>query len=164
MLVSVRLPPQARAAVIADVARFEAQKSRHTSHPDSSLRGILPTKEDSAAFRQSSIIRVAGCLCEAFEQLAKFKGDIPAVTDPKAIPPHITEQYYLPTLDQEQGTVRGNMEVLDEYLFKVLRIPKARLEREMIGVIGDRLTMARDRSAQEQRQLDRSTLRADRFS
>ncbi|KAK6984408.1 hypothetical protein R3P38DRAFT_2575985, partial [Favolaschia claudopus] len=77
---------------------------------------------------------------------------------------HVTELYYLPTYDQEQGSTRGNMLVLQHYFLEVLRIPKDVFERIMFFVLGDRLTTARDRAAQDQRALDRSEYRADHLS
>jgi hypothetical protein len=46
----------------------------------------------------------------------------------------------------------------------VLRIPKEVFERIMFFVLGDRLTTSRDRAAQDQRALDRSSFRSDHLS
>jgi hypothetical protein len=62
--------------------------------------------------------------------------------------PHKTEEYYLPTFDQEQGSTRGNMIVLRHYFLNVLALPKNVFERVMFFILGDCLTTARDRAAQ----------------
>ncbi|KIO25434.1 hypothetical protein M407DRAFT_75768 [Tulasnella calospora MUT 4182] len=102
--------------------------------------------------------------CAFIPSLEKFKSAIPPLKDEHGLEPHITRQFYLPTLDQEQGTVKGNMEVLEEYLFRILNIPHKSFEKRLVAVLGDRLTTARDRSAQAYRSLDRSESRGERFA
>lgn len=165
VLVTLNLPPGACAKDIFSVTKFDASKGNRCLLPGpTSFAQLLPSNDDRRIMRDNYIIHVASILAEHCPQLDKFRNGIPPLSDPRAIKPHRTRQFYLPTLDQEQGTVRGNIEVLEEYLFRVLQIPKGRFEEQMMAVLGDRLTTARDRAAQEQRALDHSKARADRFS
>jgi len=56
------------------------------------------------------------------------------------------------------------MVVLEHYFGKVLEIPKSTFEHTMFTVLGDRLTTARDRAAQDQHAVDRSSRRFDHLS
>lgn len=165
LLISLQLPPGLRACDVASVAKFEACKgTRHTIPPTQSLLDVLPSENDEAQLRESFILHVATILATHVPALQHLSHSIPAFTDPSPIPPKKSRVFHLPTLDQEQGTVRGNMEVLETYLFEVLKIPEAAFEERMMAILGDRLTTARDRSAQAQRGLDRSKSRGKRFS
>jgi len=88
--------------------------------------------------------------------LSTFQRNLPKFDDVLAIPAHKTKWYYLPTFDQEQGSTRGNMIVLRHYFLEVLALPKPIFQRTMFFILGDRLTTARDRAAQDQRAVDRS--------
>lgn len=56
------------------------------------------------------------------------------------------------------------MVVLSHYLHDVLKMPKASFERQAVVVLGDRLTTARDRAAQDQCAMDCSSDRTDHLS
>ena len=137
---------------------------RHKVPPRQSLTDILPSHEDQAAFRWNAILHVQQILVEEVKHLSDLKPEIPSFADLHALAPKKTEEYYLPTFDQEQGSTRGNMVVLEHYFGKVLDIPKRRFECTMFTVLGDRLTTARDRAAQDQRAVDRSAHRFDHLS
>lgn len=168
LLVVLTLPEGSTAETaerLADVKRFDAQLgNRHRIDPDLALEHILPDGDDQNTFRRHSILHVAKILAETIECFAVFRKNIPAFTDPKAIAHLKTERYFLPTFDQEQGSTRGNMIVLEHYFLKVLAVPKPVFERIMFFVLGDRLTTSRDRAAQDQRAVDRSDSRADHLS
>ncbi|KAF8178739.1 hypothetical protein BJ912DRAFT_1033225 [Pholiota molesta] len=158
LLVILPTPPN-------DIHHFApTQRTRHDISPAKSLSDILPNSADQLAFRANAIIHVAQILTEDIKALSHLSSAIPSFEDPMAIPPHKTEEYYLPTFDQEQGSTRGNMDVLEHYFGKVLKIPKETFEQTMFAVLGDRLTTVRDRAAQDQRAVDRSTARFDHLS
>lgn len=69
---------------------------------------------------------------------ANFLSDLPKIEDPRAIPARKTEEYYQPTFDQEQGSTRGNMIVLEHYWLKVLDVPKDVFEDTSFSVLGER--------------------------
>ncbi|RXW12444.1 hypothetical protein EST38_g13409 [Candolleomyces aberdarensis] len=153
------------AAEIMNVESLRPTESkRHDLPPRKSLTDILPSLEDHNKFRQNAILHVARILVEEIPSLKDFAPQIPLFTDPKAIPTQKTEEYYLPTFDQEQGSTRGNMIVLEHYFTKVLCIPKSTFETTMHTVLGDRLTTVRDRAAQDQRAVDMSKDRFDHLS
>ncbi|KAF8158586.1 hypothetical protein B0H34DRAFT_674968 [Crassisporium funariophilum] len=99
-------------------------------------------------------IHIMQILFKEIGSFAWFLGVISAFEDSTAIPPRKTEEFYLPTFDQEQGSTQGNMVVLGHYFGKVLKIPEATFEHTMFTVLGDQLTTARDRAAQDQRAVD----------
>lgn len=56
------------------------------------------------------------------------------------------------------------MLVLDHYYLNIFRLPKDIFEDRYFFLLGDRLTTARDRAAQDQRSVDRSEYRIDHLS
>ena len=56
------------------------------------------------------------------------------------------------------------MAVISHYFLNVLKLPKNVFEECMFFILGDRLTTARDRAAQDQRAIDRSPFQADHLS
>lgn len=165
LLVILPTPIGESAEHITSIPRFEATaRTRHELPPRKSLADIMPTSHDQQSFRENSIIHLQNILVTQVEGLAKFSPAVPSFRDSAAIFPAKTEQYYLPTFDQEQGSTRGNMVVLEHYFGKVLNIPVETFERTMFTVLGDRLTTVRDRAAQDQRAVDRSAHRFDHLS
>lgn len=153
------------ASEITNIKHFsETSSVRHTLSPAKSLSDILPSSLDQQTFRNNAIIHVQHILVDTFKSLHHLSPLIPQFEDDLAIPPTRTEEYYLPTFDQEQGSTRGNMVVLQHYFGKVLNIPKDTFEHTMFLVLGDRLTTVRDRAAQDQRAVDRSAHRFDHLS
>ncbi|KAF7968891.1 hypothetical protein HWV62_28926 [Athelia sp. TMB] len=153
------------AAHLTSVERFRASSGkRHQISEDQSLEDIVPSAGDHHVFRENAILHVAHILSEDLKQFHGFRASLPKFTDPKAIPLCKTERYYLPTFDQEQGSTRGNMIVLRHYFLEVLCVPKSVFEHIMYFVLGDRLTTARDRAAQDQRAVDRSDYAIDHLS
>ncbi|KAF8223957.1 hypothetical protein L208DRAFT_1425929 [Tricholoma matsutake] len=75
-----------------------------------------------------------------------------------------TEEYFLPTYDQEQSSTWGNMLVLRHYFQEILSIPTHQFEQEMFFILGDHLTTAWDHAAQGQWAVDRSENCADHLS
>ncbi len=150
---------------VMNIGRFDAGFGRrHELSPEASLQRILPTLDDQQQFRRAVIIHIQSILASDTGPFARFHATVPKFDDPHAIVPHKTERHWLPTFDQEQGSTRGNMQVLEHYLLDVLRMRRDIFEEQAIVVLGDRLTTARDRAAQDQRALDRSTDRADHLS
>ena len=150
---------------LASVERFaERAGRRHSMSPEQSLQEISPSHNDHAAFRNAAIIHVATILAGDVSAFRKFAGRIPAIHDPSAITPHVTERHFLPTFDGEQGSTRGNMEVIRHYFVDVLKLPTETFESTMHFILGDRLTTVRDRAAQDQRTVDRSPHAIDRLS
>ncbi|KAJ7476787.1 hypothetical protein FB451DRAFT_1132116 [Mycena latifolia] len=168
LLVILNIPPALQtmpAEELASVARFEeAAGLRHRLPAHQSLAEIVPGREDQQIFRKNSIKHIGFILCKQIKEWSSFRSRLGIFLDPKAIPAHVTELYYLPTFDQEQGSTRGNILVLEHYFIDFLRIPKPVFERIMFFVLGDRLTTSRDRAAQDQRALDRSSFRSDHLS
>lgn len=156
------LPP---AEHLASVERFKATAgTRHQMSAEQALKDIIPSAADQNIFRNSAILHVAYILSEEVEGFSKFRPLLPSFKDPNAITPHISERHFLPTLDQEQGSTRGNMVVLEHYFQKTLNLPAEVFERLMYFILGDRLTTARDCAAQDQRAVDRSDHRVDHLS
>lgn len=67
-------------------------------------------------------------------------------------------------MDQEQGSTRGNIEVIHHYFLRILNLPKDVFERIIYFILGDRLTTAHDHAAQDQRAVDTSPHRFDHLS
>ncbi|KAH6886597.1 hypothetical protein BKA70DRAFT_1573928 [Coprinopsis sp. MPI-PUGE-AT-0042] len=145
------------AAEIADVKSFkETETKRHDLPPAKSLSDILPSLEDHGQFRFNAILHVAHILAEEVPEFSWLTDELPKFSDPSSLPTAKTKEFYLPTFDQEQGSTRGNMLVLEHYFTKVLKIPKRVFDKIMHLVLGDRLTTVRDRAAQDQRSVDTS--------
>ena len=159
------LPEGPTAAEITDTRNFTATEGRrHEIDPSKSLLDILPDAADHQVFCGNAILHIMNILAADVQSFGQYTSRIPSFDDPTAIPPRKTEEYYLPTFDQEQGSTRGNMVVLEHYFGKVLNIPKETFEHTMFTVLGDRLTTVRDRAAQDQRAIDRSAYRFDHLS
>ncbi|KAJ6631799.1 hypothetical protein B0H10DRAFT_1770811, partial [Mycena sp. CBHHK59/15] len=75
-----------------------------------------------------------------------------------------SEEYFLPTYDQEQSSTRGNMLVIDHYYRDIFAIPEHVFDSRYSFLLGDRLTTARDRAAQDQRAVDCSEHLIDHLS
>lgn len=144
LLISLQLTPGVKAQDVASVAKFDACKgSRRRIPPMQSLLDILPSKHDELQLRESYPLHVATILCAHIPALHHLAKEIPPFTDSLPIPPKKSRVFHLPTLDQEQGTVRGNMEVLETHLPKILKMPLETFEERMMAILGDRLTTAR---------------------
>lgn len=124
----------------------------------------MPTAEDQHIFSDNAIKHVGNILCDEIEGFGSHRKDIPDFFDPHALANKQTEEYVLPTYDQEQASTRGNMLVIEHYFCHVLGIPKKVFEERFFFLLGDRLTTARDRAAQDQRAVDRSEYRVDHLS
>ncbi len=150
---------------LASAARFYALAgSRLNMSAEQSFVDIIPTLDDYATFRLHAIHHVATMLTRDLPTCRRFAAHITPLTDAKAIEPVKTERYYLPTFDQEQASTRGNMVVLEHYFLEVLQMPKEVFQTIKAFVLGDRLTTARDRAAQDQRSVDISPFRFDHLS
>lgn len=168
LLVVLPNPPGIEAKDVTSLAQFKTKRgSRHLINPRQALEDILPSLDDQKTFRKNAIVHaqrvIAGILKEAGLKSSELPA-MPSFLEDNPIPPHRTEEYYLPTFDQEQGSTRGNMVVLEHYFSKVLAIPKKTFEERMFTVLGDRLTVARDRAAQDQRAVDTSPHAFDHLS
>lgn len=139
---------------------------QHPSHRGfrRSASPYSPSIEGHAAFRDDVSQHVRFILTKEVSSWSHFCCLLPKFTDPDTLPPHKTKQYFLPTFDQEQGSVRGNMVVLRHYFLKVLKVAKEFFETNVISALGDRLTTARIRSAQDQLTVDRSENCVDRLA
>jgi hypothetical protein len=158
-------PDGSFAGHLADVTRFASMAgTRHRIPPDQAFIDIIPSSDDQQVFRANVIVHVAQILSEEIQGFAKHRRHLPKIIDPSALEPTRTEEYFLPTYDQEQSSTQGNMLVLRHYFQEILSIPTHQFEKEMFFVLGDRLTTARDRAAQDQRAVDRSENRADHLS
>jgi hypothetical protein len=144
LLVVLALPdgaPPTEAARIAGVDNFaQTARTRHRMSADQvflfhlffkqifiglqALEEILPTAEDQHTFSDSAIKHVGNILCDEVEGFGSHRKDIPDFFDPHALPNKATEEYFLPTYDQEQASTRGNMLVIEHYFCHVLGIPK----------------------------------------
>lgn len=168
MIIIPTIPPAYRhltARHLASAARFDALRgSRLNISPEQSLVDIIPSAQDYNTYRTNAIHHVAEFLSHDLPGCKRFASSIVAISDPSAIQPHITHRYYLPTFDQEQSSTRGNMIVLEHYFLEVLKMPKSVFEDVRVFVLGDRLTTARDRAAQDQRSVDTSPSRFDHLS
>ncbi|KAJ7802254.1 hypothetical protein B0H14DRAFT_3092260 [Mycena olivaceomarginata] len=168
LLVVLALPdgvPPTEAARIAGVDNFaQTARTRHRMSADQALEEILPTAEAQHTFSDNAIKHVGHILCDEVEGLGSHRKDISDFFDPHALPSKRTEEYFLPTYDQEQSSTRGNMLVIEHYFCDILGIPKEVFEERFFFLLGDRLTTARDRAAQDQRAVDRSEYRVDHLS
>lgn len=117
---------------------------QHPSHRGfrRSASPYSPSIEGRAAFRDDVSQHVRFILTKEVSSWSHFCRLLPKFTDPDTLPPHKTKQYFLPTFDQEQGSVRGNMVVLRHYFLKVLKVAKEFFETNVISALGDRLTTA----------------------
>jgi hypothetical protein len=158
-------PDSPSAEHLTSVQRFsETAGTRHKITAEQGLEDIMPSSEDHHAFREAAILHVAHMLTNNVKGFSSFRTHLAEFSDPKAIKPGRTERYYLPTFDQEQASTRGNMIVLRHYFLEVLALPKEIFDRVMYFLLGDRLTTARDRGAQDQRAVDRSDDVADHLT
>ncbi|KAF8168390.1 hypothetical protein B0H34DRAFT_645973 [Crassisporium funariophilum] len=124
----------------------------------------MPSLEDHHTFWRNCILHIAWVLVDKIKSLSYLSSRLPKFKDVHAMEVTKTEEHYLPTFDQEQGSTRGNMVVLEHYFQDVLGIPKATSEDTMSTVLGNWLTTARDRAAQDQCAVDRSKDRFDHLS
>ncbi|KAJ7834336.1 hypothetical protein B0H14DRAFT_2590923 [Mycena olivaceomarginata] len=168
ILVVLGLPEgstSADAARLMHVLTFaQTNNTRHNLPPDISLEQILPSSDDQKVFAKNAAIHVSHILAEEVEILYVHHNIFGDFFDPHAITVRKTEEYFLPTYDQEQSSTRGNMLVPDHFFKDVLKIPSKVFEDRDFPVLGDRLTTARDRAAQDQRALDRSEHRVDQLA
>ncbi|KAF6743281.1 hypothetical protein DFP72DRAFT_977135 [Ephemerocybe angulata] len=166
LLVILPTPDGTDAKTVTSIAQFKEKHSsgRHSIPPRQALAEIIPSRTDEAIFRKNVIVHVQNVLIDTFPMLERQRSSIPKCEEPKPIKPIKTEEYYLPTFDQEQGSTRGNMVVLEHYWGKVLDIPKKTFDDTAFTVLGDRLTVARDRAAQDQRAVDLSPNSFDHLS
>ncbi|KAJ7174157.1 hypothetical protein C8R43DRAFT_1102631 [Mycena crocata] len=162
LLLALRLPEgssRGEAGRLAGVENFaQTAQKRHTIPPDQALEQILPTATDQHIFADNAMkhMRFMG---------SKHTGICyPRFSDPYALPLEKDEEYFLPTYDQEQASNRGNMLVIEHYFLDILRVPKEVFEKRYYFLLGDRLTTARDRAAQDQRAVDRSEHRVDHLA
>ncbi|KAJ7854783.1 hypothetical protein B0H13DRAFT_2254728 [Mycena leptocephala] len=149
LLVVLALPkgsPLGEAARLAGVENFaQTAKTRHLIPPDQALEEILPTALDQRTFADNAMKHVADLLCDELEGFGSHRNDLPDFFDPYALDDTQTEEYFLPTYEQEQSST---------LIF----------EDRNFFLLGDRLTTARDRAAQDQRAVDRSEHRIDHLS
>ncbi|KAJ7769808.1 hypothetical protein B0H16DRAFT_1776625, partial [Mycena metata] len=168
LLVVLRLPPGSpvsEAGRLAGIENFaQTARTRHILPPDQALEEILPSAADQTTFADNAVKHVGNILCDEIEGWGIHRDVLPKFFDPFALPDDQTEEYFLPTFDQEQSSTRGNMLVIDHYFQRILKIPKAMFEGRNFFLLGDRLTTARDRAAQDQRAVDRSEDRIDHLS
>ncbi|KAJ7679456.1 hypothetical protein DFH06DRAFT_1078921 [Mycena polygramma] len=168
LLVVLRLPPGSLPETAKQLASIEnfalTAGTRHRLPPHQSLAEILPNRADQSQFFRNSSIHVAQILVEAVQGWAEHSGKVAKFDDPFSLPALKTEECFLPTYDQEQSSTRGNMLVMEHYFQEVLSMPKATFEERFTFLLGDRLTTARARAAQDQRALDRSEDRVDHLS
>ncbi|KAJ7795949.1 hypothetical protein B0H14DRAFT_2620413 [Mycena olivaceomarginata] len=151
ILVVLDTPSGMNAASLASVDSFNLTLgNRHKIPADQSLEEILPTASDQYIFENNAVIHVAHILSEEVKTMSKFHGEY-KLSDPHALPTVRSEEYYLPTYDQEQGSTRGNMLVMGHYYGDVLQVPKLTFQSRYFFLLGDRLTTARERAAQDQR-------------
>ncbi|KAJ7064236.1 hypothetical protein C8F01DRAFT_1209388 [Mycena amicta] len=168
LLVILQLPkdsPPGEAARLARVDSFaQTAQTGHSLPPDQALEEIVLTATDQHMFADNAMKHVSNILCDFIPSLATHRNELPKFTDPFALPHEKSEEYFLPTFDQEQSSTRGNMLVIDHYFQRILQIPKAVFKRRNFFLLGDRLTTARDCAAQDQRAVDRSEDRIDHLS
>jgi hypothetical protein len=128
LLVVLALPkgsPPGEAARLAGVENFaQTAKTRHLIPPDQALEEILPTALDQRTFADNAMKHVADILCDELEGFGSHRNDLPDFFDPYALDDTQTEEYFLPTYDQEQSSTRGHMLVIGHYFVDVLQIPK----------------------------------------
>src|SRR5712672_75624 len=98
-------PDALTAPQYTDLRRFEeCTGGRHKIPADEALEAIIPNSEDQMEFRKNAILHVAHILGDEVKIFADFLLDLPKIEDPRAMPARKTEEYYLPTFDQEQGS------------------------------------------------------------
>ncbi|KAJ7875502.1 hypothetical protein B0H14DRAFT_2501627 [Mycena olivaceomarginata] len=168
ILVVLPLPagsPKGTASRLANAKNFALSAgTRHKLTPEISLEQILPDASDQNIFEDNAIRHVAHILAEEIAGLSVHYKEFGKFFDPHALPITKTEEYYLPTYDQEQASTRGNMLVMEHYFRDVLQIPKETFQARNFFLLGDRLTTARERAAQDQRSVDRSEHRFDHLA
>ncbi|KAJ7340585.1 hypothetical protein DFH08DRAFT_704319, partial [Mycena albidolilacea] len=121
ILVVLDTPSGMNTASLASVDNFNLTLgNRHKIPADQSLEEILPTASDQCIFENNAVIHVAHI---EVKTMSKFHGEY-KLSDPHALPTVRSEEYYLPTYDQEQGLTRGNMLVMGHYYGNVLQVPK----------------------------------------
>ncbi|KAJ7697846.1 hypothetical protein B0H17DRAFT_1130125 [Mycena rosella] len=141
--------------VLPVLRTLNKQPQPSPSSSRSSIGGNPPTHLDQQT--DNAIKHVGKILADELAAFLSHRNDLIDFFDPHALPITKTEEYFLPTYDQEQSSTRGNMLVIDHYYpGPVLRIPKHIFEARYSLLFGDRLTTAWDRAAQDQRAVDRS--------
>ncbi|KAJ7667161.1 hypothetical protein B0H17DRAFT_1162454 [Mycena rosella] len=111
LLVVLDLPPDSlpgEAGRLASVNNFaQTARTRHHIPPDEALEGILPTDVDQRTFADNAVKHVGQILCDEIAALSSHRNDLPEFFDPHALPAAKTEEYFLPTYDQEQSSTQG---------------------------------------------------------
>ncbi|KAJ6578556.1 hypothetical protein B0H19DRAFT_1208163 [Mycena capillaripes] len=168
LLLVLNLPPGSGptdATRLSHVLTFEQSSGpRHVLPPEVSLEQILPSSRDQRVFAKHAIIHVSQILAEEMKIFSAYHNVFSSFVDPHAIPAMKSEEYFLPTYDQEQSSTQGNMLVIEHYFKDVLKIPVEVFQDINFFLLGDRLTTARDRAAQDQQALDRSEYRLDHLA
>ncbi|KAJ7349601.1 hypothetical protein DFH08DRAFT_806951 [Mycena albidolilacea] len=142
ILVVLPLPagsPKGTASQLANAKNFALSAgTRHKLTPEISLEQILPDASDQNIFEDNAIRHVAHILSEEIAGLSVHHKEFGKFFDPHALPITKTEEYYLPTYDQEQASTRGNMLVMEHYFRDVLQIPKETFQARNFFLLGDR--------------------------
>jgi hypothetical protein len=111
LLVVIALPagsPPNEAARLAGVENFaQTARTRYLIPADEALEGILPTGADQSTFAENAMKHVCAILSDELEGWGHHRDDLLSIFDPWALPDDQTEEYFLPTFDQEQSSTRG---------------------------------------------------------
>jgi hypothetical protein len=108
LLFVLKIPEGSNSPTVAEVTDLQAFRdaagARHRMSPSDSLTSILPSKGDQLIFRSNAVIHVRKILSEEIHSFSSFCSHIPKIWDPTALKAETSEEHYLPTFDQEQGS------------------------------------------------------------
>ncbi|KAJ7191877.1 hypothetical protein GGX14DRAFT_596838 [Mycena pura] len=88
--------------------------TRHKIPAYQALEEIMPSVADQHTFEINAAVHVAQILGEEIRTLGKHS-HLLQIEPTFELPSKQTEEYYLPTYDQEQTSTRGNMLVMEHY-------------------------------------------------
>ncbi|KAJ7794565.1 hypothetical protein B0H14DRAFT_2621768 [Mycena olivaceomarginata] len=124
ILVVLNLPPgslSTTASQLANIDNFaQTVGTCHRLPPHQSLEDIVPTSHDQQIFEDNALKHIAYILSEEVKGFLEHHKHVQCITDPHALPFSQSEEYYLPTFDQEQSSTQGNMKVMEHYFQNVL--------------------------------------------
>ncbi|KAE8214654.1 hypothetical protein CF327_g1965 [Tilletia walkeri] len=131
-------------------------------HPSDILQGA-PEEEH---LLQAILSHVRTAFLARYDSV-DFKDEKEVVPDPPQVWPQIvrkTKVISLPVLDVDEGTTKGNLQVLKEYLLLHLKIPDSFWKENVLFVSADAYSVGKLRTGQKTRNIDRSSQEFDRFS
>ncbi|KAF9896408.1 hypothetical protein BX616_007517, partial [Lobosporangium transversale] len=139
-------------AIVSNVAAEEEINFKPTQ--SLRLQDLMPTDDNEAHLRKVFQYHLVGVLLRNFK---RFDGQSMPAPTKHLLTLEKTKTFPLPSMRIDQGTIRGNLEVLEFITEAALELPHEWFEGRRILIAGDQLTVSRLRSLKELRADDISS-------